>query len=244
MKAMIMAAGYGTRLGSETRERPKILIDLGGFTVLEWILVKLKDAGCDTVIMNTHYMADRVEQEGTEIAGRVGVELMFSNERNKLLETGGGLYHARRLLGKDPFYLYNGDIITDNKLQDLYDHNITTGATATLATRDRPGERVFLVDHEGYLSGWRNRMSGEEIIVAGNINNSEIAFSAVSVIRPGIFSIMKEGKYSLRPVYLELAKERKVNTLRDDSGYWIDIGRPEGLQLCRDMVREGKINLQ
>lgn len=240
MKGMILAAGYGTRLGSVTRNRPKILVDIGGMTALEWILRKLKASGCDDVIMNTHYLADIVEREGSEIAGRLEVSLSFSDERERLLDTGGGLWKARDFFDDKPFLLYNGDIISDVDIDRLFMKNMESGSVATLSTRERPGERVFLVDGEGYLVGWKNRSTGEELIsLPGTRGSREIAFSAVAVLKPSIFDHMEPGIYSLRPVYLELARKGLVDTLEDANGEWIDIGRPEGLTRCRELVASG-----
>jgi len=241
MKAMIMAAGYGSRLGDETKSRPKILIDIGGITPLEWILRKLKSSGVSDAIINVHWYPDQVEAMGRKLAAKIGMGLSFSDERKELLDTAGGLHHAREFFDKEPFILYNGDIISDVDLIRLYSVNTGSGSVATLAVRNRPGDRVFLFDKEGFLGGWRNRATGEEIITGHPVADlTEMAFSAIAVLKPEIFTYLQEGVYSLRPVYLELSEKRLVNSYSHDNGFWIDIGRPEGLESCRKMLSAGK----
>lgn len=237
MKAMILAAGYGTRLGEITQAKPKILVDLGGITLLEWILIKLKVSGFDDIIMNIHHMADMVEEEGIKIAKRVGVRLSFSDEREELLDTGGGLYKAREFFDNEPFLLYNGDVVTDLDLRKIYSYHLRKGASATIATRERQGNRFFLVDQTGTVRGWTNRQSNIDIVTVDEpIELTEIASMAISVFNTQVFDIMQEGKYTMTSVILELAGKELVTTFRYDSGYWIDIGSPRKLEEARELL--------
>jgi NDP-sugar pyrophosphorylase family protein len=236
MKAMILAAGKGTRLGELTVSKPKILIDIGGVTLLEWIVGKLLHYGFDEIVINIHHKAEMIVAEGELIGKRMGIRITFSDESDNLLDTGGGLYKARSFFGNDPFLLYNGDIVTDLDLKALFEMNIRTGAIATLAVRHRPGNRFFMIDKNSHLSGWINRETGEEIAVNKNFTDSEeIAFSAISVLNPDIFNYMEEGVYSMRPVYLKTAQENVINSLTHDKGVWIDIGNKEQLEKCRSL---------
>jgi len=238
---MIMAAGYGSRLGDETKNRPKILIDIGGITPLEWILRKMKSSGVSEAIINVHYLSDQVEDMGSKIAEKIGIGLCFSDEREELLDTGGGLYHARDFFDEEPFILYNGDIISDIDLNALYSFNVGSDSVATLAIRKRPGKRVFLFDKDGFLGGWRNTATGEEIITLHHVADlTETAFSAIAVLKPEIFTYLHKGAYSLRPVYLELSAKKLVGSFSHDDGFWIDIGRMPGLEACRKMLSAGK----
>lgn len=264
-KAMILAAGLGTRLGPETADRPKILTDIGGITLLEWITRKLVGNGFSDIIINIHHHADMIEKNAPSIAARAGASFTFSDERERLLDTGGGLYHARHFFGEEPFVLYNGDIVTDINIASLYRVNLESGAVATLALRQRDASRVFLTSPGGVLAGWLNRNGHERIMVkgwklmsdsgsdqggmsegdaAGNdaISPSgrscrlrETPFTAISVINPQIFRFMKEGVYSMRDVYLEAAASGLVNSYDDGGGFWIDIGTPESLGRCREL---------
>ncbi|MEZ5000019.1 MAG: nucleotidyltransferase family protein [Bacteroidales bacterium] len=236
-KAMILAAGMGTRLGAITLERPKILVDIGGFTLLEWIVGKLGYFGFNDIIINVHHHAGMVEEAAREVEKSQKVRITISDERDELLDTGGGLYKARDFFGKEPFLIYNGDIVTDLDLGKLYNCNIEAGAVATLALRHRPGKRFFIIDQEGILKGWKNSETGE-VIESGNITGetTEVAFSAISVVSPSIFKYMSDGVYSMRGVYLEAARNETVNSLIHDGGNWIDIGSPAQLQKCRDLI--------
>jgi NDP-sugar pyrophosphorylase family protein len=272
-KAMILAAGLGTRLGAETAERPKILTDIGGITLLEWIIRKLVRHGFTDIIINIHHLADMIEEKAPAIAANAGASLTFSDERNKLLDTGGGLYNARHFFGEEPFVLYNGDIVTDLDIGSLCRINIETGAVATLGLRQREASRVFLTSQGGVLAGWLNRQSGERIMVKGwkSLTDSEVKmkdissdgtseieginpsgsscrlretpFTAISVIKPQIFRFMKEGVYSMRDVYLQAAASGLVNSYNDSGGLWIDIGTPESLGKCRELFSSGKSGL-
>ena len=245
-KAMILAAGLGTRLGVATTDRPKILIDIGGVTPLEWITRKLVAHGFNDIIINIHHCADMIEEKAPAIASRTGALITFSDEREKLLDTGGGLYHAREFFDNEPFLLYNGDIVTDLDLTDLYRYNIATGAMATLALRQREANRVFIAGSDGSLAGWLNRQNGERKMVEGSGGEEgsdssgnrlrEVPFTAISVVNPQIFRFMEEGVYSMREVYLKAAASALVNTYEDDGGFWLDIGSPESLERCRDLL--------
>lgn len=236
-RAMILAAGLGTRLGEITTAKPKILVDIGGITLLEWIVGKLAFYGFRDIIINVHHHAAMIETAGKRAALRNNINISFSDERDRLLDTGGGLFKARDFFGMEPFLLYNGDIVTDLDLDLLYRHNTMTGAIATLALRHRPGKRFFLADDRGQLKGWINRESGERILVDDFSGpTDEIAFSAISVINPSIFRYMSEGVYSMRPVYLEAAADGIVNSVKHDNGEWVDIGSLQQLERCREII--------
>jgi len=238
-RAMILAAGMGTRLGEITADKPKILVDIGGVTLLEWITGKLVHYGFRDIIINVHHHADMIESAARLLGSRLDLKISFSDERSGLLDTGGGLYRARDFFGDEPFLLYNGDIVTDLDLNKLYETNINSGAIATLALRHRPGKRFFIVDGEGKLRGWTNRETGEKIMTGDSPGETdEIAFSAISVINPRIFNYMQEGVYSMRPVYLEVARDNLINSVIHDNGKWIDIGNPMQLEKCRTIIGE------
>ena len=234
MKAMVMAAGLGTRLGELTADRPKILMDINGKSVLELILESLSAAGIDDVIINLHHHADMIEKVAGEIGARLKIKIAFSDERNLLLDTGGGLYNARHFFDNEHFLLYNGDILTDLDLAKLLAFNHRTGAAATIATRQREGSRFFLVDRNNRVRGWTNTRTNIDIVTIDEpMDLSPIASMAVNVLSPKIFSYMEEGVYSLTSIILKMAVSELVNTFRYDRGYWIDIGTPEKLKEAR-----------
>jgi N-acetyl-alpha-D-muramate 1-phosphate uridylyltransferase len=239
MKAMIFAAGLGKRLGKITENIPKALVQINGRTALQLAVEKCSLHGFTDIIVNVHHFADMIEDEVAKL-NKSGFRITVSDEREKLLDTGGGLYKARAFFDKSPFLVYNVDIISDLNLTSLFNYHIEKNGLATLAVRERTGSRFFLINKSGLISGWRNRSTGEEII-SNNTGEmlSEIAFSGMHIIEPEIFNYMNDGIYTMTDLYLKLAQNHNIYTFRDDEGFWGDIGTPESLGYIRKLV-EGK----
>ena len=239
MKAMIFAAGLGKRLGSITQNIPKALVEINGKTALQLAVERCSSFGFNEIIINVHHFADMVEEEVARLNSS-GFRISVSDERDMLLENGGGLYKAKSFFDKKPFLLYNVDIISDLDLSALYRHHTEKKGLATLAVRHRPGKRYLLVDSQGQLRGWRNISSGEQIL-AGQTDDelSEIAFSSMHIVEPDIFNYMTEGIYTMIDLYLRLAPEHNIYTLKHDEGYWVDVGTPESLEHVRRLLGPG-----
>jgi NDP-sugar pyrophosphorylase family protein len=236
MKAMIFAAGLGKRLGNITAKIPKALVDINGKTALHMAVEKCSSYGFRDIIINVHHFADMVEDEVRRLK-KTGFSISVSDERDMLLENGGGLYKARDFFDNAPFLLYNVDIISDLDLSALYRLHIEKKGLATLAVRHRPGKRFLLVDKYGQMRGWRNISTGEEILTSDTSEGlSEIAFSSMHIVEPEIFEYMNEGIYSMIDLYLKLAKDHNIFTLKHDEGYWIDMGTPESLDYVRKFL--------
>lgn len=236
MKAMIFAAGLGRRLGKITENIPKALVGINGKTVLQLAVEKCSEYGFDDIIINVHHFADMVEDEVQRLK-KMGFNISVSDERDLLLENGGGLYKARGFFGKDAFLLYNADIVSDFDLSALYRFHIEKKGLATLAVRHRPGKRFLLIDKDGQLHGWRNIITGEQILKGVPEDGlSEIAFSSMHIVEPEIFNYMSEGIYSMVHLYLKLVSDHNIYTLTHDDGYWIDIGTPESLESARKLL--------
>ena len=236
MKVMILSAGKGTRMGEITETIPKVLVDINGKSLLRRAVEKCVSHGFDDIIINVHHFAGMVEEEIGRLR-KAGFRISISDERKELLDTGGGLFKARHFFGREPFLLYNADIITDFDLKSLLHYHFKKGGLATLAVRHRPGNRYLLVDEEGLLCGWCNNLTGERIISRGNGENlSEIAFSSMHIIDPEIFNYMSEGVYSMTTLYLKLASDHLIYTLLSDSGYWFNTGTPEILEEVRRFI--------
>jgi len=233
MKAMIFAAGLGTRLGEMTRTRPKALADINGRTMLELTVEKLSRAGFSDMIVNVHHHPDQMLEEIGKLRIK-GYSITVSDERDELLDTAGGLYRARDFFNNEPFLAHNVDEFTDLDLSDMYRRHQDSGAIATLAVRHRPGNRMLLVDAAGRLRGWRNNATKEEILtVESNRKLEETGFSGIQVLSPVIFDLMQEGIYSLTSLYLMLAKNHLIMTYLHDYGYWFDCGTPQNLEKIR-----------
>ncbi len=234
---MILGAGMGKRLGKITEVIPKVLVEINGKTILNLAVEKCTSSGFDDIIVNVHHFADMVEKEVARL-NKTGFRIKISDERSGLLDTGGGLYKARNFFDKKPFLLYNADIITDLDISAfLAFHNHNSGL-ATLAVRNRPGNRYFLVNSMGLLRGWYNKSTGEKIITSGTTENlAEIAFSGLHIINPDIFDYMHGGIFSMTTLYLQLAKEHNIYTYKYDEGFWADIGTPESLNNIRNLFK-------
>lgn len=233
MKAMIFAAGLGSRLGELSRERPKALVDVNGKSALRMAVERLAAAGFDDVLVNIHHHPALMKEEIERLRSG-GFRITISDESAELLDTGGGLLHARSFFSTEPFICYNVDIFTDLDISDLYKKHLSNDALATLAVRHRPGNRFFLVDKSGRIRGWRNVATKEEIITVNSSKGlEEIAFSGIHVISPEIIDMMPEGIYSMTSIYLMLAGKNRIMTFLHDDGYWFDCGTPQNLEKIR-----------
>jgi NDP-sugar pyrophosphorylase family protein len=238
MKAMIMSAGKGTRLGKITETTPKVLIDINGKTLLQLAIEKCAQYGFDDIIVNVHYLAGMVEEEVTRLK-KLGYRITVSDERDLLLENGGGLYKARDFFDNKPFLVYNADIFTDLDLSSLYNYHLKNRGLATLAVRNREGSRFLLVNSDGVLKGWCNIATGEKILAVKDEENlTRIGFSSIQIIEPEIFNHMKDGIYTVVSLYLELAASHKIYTFRCDDGYWFNVGTPEELEKVKAFLNK------
>lgn len=238
MKAMILAAGMGRRLGKITEKIPKALIDINGKSVLRIAVEKCTSSGFDDIIINVCHLADMVEEE-VNMLNKIGFRITISDERSGLLETGGGLYKAKGFFDKNPFLLYNADIVTDLDLNALYAFHNQKKGLATLAVRNRTGNRYFLVNSSGLLKGWCNKATGEKIVTGNNSEElTEIAFSGIHILNPAIFDHMSEGVYTMTDLYLKLANSYNIVTYKYEDGYWGDIGTPESLENIRKLLKD------
>lgn len=231
MKAMVLAAGMGTRLQPLTLTKPKALVEINGTPILEIILKKVIRSGFNEIIVNVHHFADQII-DFLKRNNNFGASITISDETDILMDTGGGLVKASWFFddGK-PFLVHNIDILSDINLQHLYNHHCAKNALATLAIKDRKTSRSLLINKDGELSGWKNHQTGQTIIARGNESDLlPMPFSAIHVMDPKIFPLITEtGKFSIMDTYLRLAKDHVIQTYRHDADFWFDIGRIENL---------------
>jgi len=227
-KAMILAAGLGSRLKLLTEHKPKALLEWEGRPLLEHVVLKLKSAGFTSIIINVHHYADLI-MDFVKQKDYFGIQVEFSHEKDELLDTGGGIANASWFFGKEPFLVYNVDIMSDIDLRAMYQNHLKSGAIATLAVKERVTTRSLLMDKESLLKGWRDNRSGETILCGSDMEGlSPIAFSAIHIMDPGVFDLFPEEKrFPLMPFYLELAKTHPVNLYRHDRDSWTDMGKME-----------------
>jgi len=229
MKAMIFAAGKGTRLGKITDKIPKALLSINGKSALQIAVEKAAGYGFDDIIVNIHHHPDLMIKEIKKLRAE-GFRIEVSDETENLLETGGGLYKARWFFNDNcPFLLYNVDIISDLNLASMYDFHSKYNPVATLAVMKRKDNRYFMTGNNGILGGWCNTETGEEIITVRSEKMEKVAFTGIHIADPLIFNYMSEGVYSMTELYLRISAEKDICTYLYD-GLWHDIGTRESLE--------------
>jgi NDP-sugar pyrophosphorylase family protein len=236
MKAMIFAAGLGTRLQPLTDAIPKALVIVGGKTMLEHVIEKLICAGTRDIVVNVHHHAP-VLKDFIQRLDYSGTRIRISDETDLLRDTGGGLWHARKFLkGDEPFIVYNVDVLCDINLHALLSAHQQSMALATLAVASRKTSRYVLVDNAARLSGWENTQTGETILCR-DIPRDQLqrkAFSGIHVISPGIFELVQNQRvFPIMPEYLRLAKHHHIACFEHDTRFWADIGTPEKLHAAK-----------
>ena len=244
MKAMILAAGLGTRLRPLTNDRPKALVEVAGRTLLEITIARLKSVGVSEVMINVHHFGDMVV-DYLKAHQNFGVRVEISRE-NVLLDTGGGLKKAAYFFlesPEEPFFLHNVDVISNIDLRQMVEVHREQQALATLAVQDRETSRYLLFDERLQLSGRRLGREGTAEIVRSAARLEALAFSGIHVISPRLVSMMtEEGAFSIVTSYLRLAGQReRILGFRADGFYWRDLGKPESLKQAADDIEPAGI---
>jgi mannose-1-phosphate guanylyltransferase len=247
MKAMILAAGLGTRLRPLTDNRPKALVEINGHTLLEITLSRLRKFGVHEVIINVHHFADMIA-EYLKTNDNFGMRIEISREE-QLLDTGGGLKKAawffqdsRGHSGKEtPFLLHNVDVLSTIDLDHMRQLHFETQALATLAVQDRETSRYLLFDERRQLCGRRADGNQPPELVRPAQQIEEWAFSGIHIISPRLLALITEdGAFSIVATYLRLAAlGEKILAFRADEYYWRDLGQPENVaQAAKDLKQK------
>jgi MurNAc alpha-1-phosphate uridylyltransferase len=236
MKAMIFAAGLGTRFKPWTDKHPKALALVNGKSLLQRNVQWLQQYGITDVIVNVHHFPDQVMQAIQSNNGW-GSKITISDEKGQLLETGGGLKKAKSFFDLDePFVTINVDILTNLDLNKLISFHARKKPLISFAVSDRKTSRYFLFDKDLRLCGWQNMKTGEKRISIDKDNLVQKAYSCVVVFDPAIFSLMKQdGKFSLVDVYLKLAATHKILAYYHTGDILVDVGKPESLQVAESL---------
>lgn len=236
MKALILAAGLGTRLYPYTTDRPKALVELNGSSLLELAIRKVGELNPSKIVINIHHFGDQILQY-LEEKNNFNLPITVSDEREQLLDTGGAILKAKTLLGEDEsFVVYNADVLSSLDLNELTHFHCENGGIATLAVRERRTDRYLLFDQNMRLSGWENQKTGETKIVREDSELSRFAFSGIQIIEPELFSMITEtGKFPIIPMYLRIAENAKIVGYKDTSQLWMDLGKPEQLLKAREL---------
>jgi len=246
MKAMILAAGLGTRLRPLTDNRPKALVEVAGRTMLEITLSRLRAFDVREVIINVHHFADMI-LEYLKANDNFGMRIEVSREE-VLLDTGGGLKKAAHFFLEDsndferPFILHNVDVISTIDLRRMVQFHAENRALATLAVQDRETSRYLLFDEHLQLCGRRSEHGRKNELVRSSQPVQALAFCGIHIISPRLFAMLiEEGVFSIITSYLRLAaRGEKILAFRADEYYWRDLGRPDNvLQAAQDVKQQG-----
>jgi NDP-sugar pyrophosphorylase family protein len=230
MKAMIFAAGLGTRLKPFTDHHPKALAEVSGKTLLEHTIRYLQKFGIEDVIVNVHHFASQIEEAINENSG-YGSWVTVSDEREEVLETGGGLQKAAWYFeGEEDFVVINVDVLTNLDLGRMIEAHQQSDAMATLAVMKRNSTRQLLFDEHMILCGWTNNTTGEQKISREVLSLSPFAFSGVQVLSTDILAMPFQGKFSMIDVYLHFAKTQLIKGHDHSGNIFIDVGKPESLE--------------
>lgn len=236
MNAMIFAAGLGTRLRPLTNCCPKAMVDLGGKPLLEHVIMKLKHYGVERIVINVHHFAEQII---SFVKNKdFGVDIMISDERDLLLDTGGGLKKAEAFFipGK-PIIIHNVDVFSDFDIDILIQKYKNSGSLATLWVRPEYGDRAFMA-YNNRLTGWRNSNTLEEKVVNNDYYRSiPVGFTGIHIVDYEILKkITEKGSFSVVDVYLRLAKDNIIETYTDDNFFWMDLGTIDQLNKAKELL--------
>lgn len=245
MKALIFAAGLGTRLRPLTEHQPKALVPVSGVPMLERVILRLKEAGFDEITVNIHHFGQQII-DFLHAKQNFGVNIHISDERDLLLDTGGGILKAKRFMeGEEPFLVHNADIITDIDLNAFYHYHLERKADATLLVSQRETSRYLLFDADLRLHGWTNKSTGE--VLPAELNSTSytpLAFSGVHVISPSIYHWMGQqpwtGKFSIIPFYVNSCSKTYIQGYQPQQMNFFDVGKIETLQKAEKWLESNR----
>ena len=234
MKAMILAAGLGTRLRPLTDDRPKALVEVAGRPMLYWVIARLARHGFTDIIINAHHFAEQIEAfsaayDGPDVSLTVSVE-------EEILGTGGGVRKAARFFDDEPFLVHNVDVLTDLDLRSLADARSASDAMVTVAVKERRSSRHLLFDREDVLCGWQSDVTGETRMVRpARPSHGEVTpvpFMGVYAMSPEALARMQEtGPFSIIDFFLQLARDgERVRAFRAEEARWADLGSQERIE--------------
>lgn len=226
MKAMILAAGTGTRLGPLTDHTPKALVKVGGKPMLETTIRYLQKYGVDSLVVNVHHFADQIKNYLSDNQG-FDLSYQISDEQDRLMNTGGAILKAQRFLKDEKdFVLTSVDVLTNLDLSAMIEKHREKKALVTLAVKERKTTRSLLFNNEMHLQGWRDNRTGQ---IRGNNSgtaNIALGFSAIHVINTLIFDLITEnGPFSIIDLYLRLMNDHTIYGFRHDESDWMEFGR-------------------
>ena len=237
MKALIFAAGKGTRLKPFTDNHPKALVEVNGIPLLERNIKYLQSYGINDFVINIYHFGEQIV-DFLKLNNNFGAKIEISDEKDELLETGGGLVFARKFLDfEEDFLIMNADILTNLDLNTFIKYHQTKKDFATLAVSDRVSSRKLLFNEDLVLRGWLNVGTGEQRLAEFNKGFKPLAFSGIHCINPKIFQkIKRTGKFSIMEEYLDLMHSEKIHGFQH-SAHLVDVGRPESVLVAEKIFK-------
>ncbi len=239
---MIFAAGHGTRLHPYTATKPKALVEINGVTLLELAIRKLIFHGFNQIVINVHSFGDQIIEFVKNHPFEA--QIFISDEREQLLDTGGGLIKALPFFDDGmPFLVYNVDIVTTTDLRKFYAQHLVSRPLASLLVRKRETSRYLLFNEEMSLCGWENRSTGEKIWVDETMVDYEsYAFSGIHIVEPRIikYAQSEETCFPLIPFYLKSAKSEPIIGVEDADSVWFDVGKIPQLTEVAEYLKNEK----
>ncbi len=235
MKAMILAAGLGTRLKPFTDRHPKALVEVNGKALLGRNIIYLQQYGIKEVIVNVHHFADQIIEAVKRYNGW-GSKITISDEQDEVLETGGGLVKAAHYFkNEESFVLMNADILTNMDLGKMIAAHQKNHPIATLAVSNRESSRCLLFNEKQQMVGWKNNSTGEEkgavVHLKDRVAIYSMAFSGIHIINTAIFPLInRTGKFSMIDLYLDICDEQVIQGYDHSGDIFIDVGKPESLE--------------
>ena len=234
-KAMLFCAGLGTRFKPWTDQHPKALAVINGKTLLQRNIEYLQQYDITDVVVNVHHFPEQIIDELEKNNGW-GSTITISDESDELLDTGGGLLKAKHLLFRDTILTLNVDVLTEINLRDFLTHHQQENALITVAVSDRTTSRYLLFNKYNRLIGWRNKKTDNTKIVIKAKDIFEKAYSGLAIFQPEALDLISiRGKFSLIDAYLQLAPQNKIAAYDHTGDRWIDVGKPESVQMAEEM---------
>ena len=244
MKSMIFAAGLGTRLKPLTDHMPKALVPIAGKPLLGHVIEKLKAAGSDEMIINIHHFPDQII-DYVHSQNNFGIRIAFSDEREQLLETGGGIKKAVDFFddGK-PFLVHNADILSNLDIAELYQQHLRTNPLATLVVSERDTFRYLLFNDDLQLKGWVNEKTGElrpEGFSKPQLYR-KLAFSGIQVLSPKVFELMNDfgERFSIMDFYLSVVRSQQILGFVPENYQMIDVGKLDALDKAEEFCKSSR----
>jgi NDP-sugar pyrophosphorylase family protein len=231
MKAMIFTSGLQDKLLPQSAEKPRALLEINGEPLLGMLIRRLADCGFTEILLNVHHFVNPIT-EFLEEKKFPGIRIEISLETDLLLDTGTLFQNVAWFFDdRQPFLVYNLEILSDINLNNLFNYHVKSGALATLAVRTRESQRYLLFNEKMELRGWQN-FETNEFYGQGpdTVNLKTFAFNRIQVINPSIFRLITgRNVLSLVELYLKLASDYPIKGYRDDDSIWMDLGKNEGI---------------